>query len=232
MVKEEYSGGRWIMCGRFVLISNLSEVTDVFPVEEISRPLHRSFNISPGTAVSALVRDEKGKLVQFRWGQVPPWAREGKPRREMINARAETVASKPAFRESFLKRRCLVLSNGYYEWKRDGKGKIPYFIHLDGNRLFAFAGIYDRTDGNALPGVALLTTEPAPSIRSIHERMPVILTGGTADQWIGPLEGGGKNLLPLLKPYAGGDLSAYAVSTCVNAPSHDSPACIAPRPGG
>jgi putative SOS response-associated peptidase YedK len=219
------------MCGRFILISDLSEATDAFPVEEISRSLRRSFNIAPGTLVSALVREKDRKLVQLRFGYAPPRAREGKPRREMINARAETVASKPAFRESFLKRRCRVLSTGYYEWKKEREGKIPWFIHLESNRLFAFAGIYDRQDGNTPPGVALLTTEPAPSLRAIHDRMPVILDGAAADRWIGPLQAGGENLLPLLKPYPGKDLSAYAVSPYVNTPGHDSPACIAPLPG-
>jgi putative SOS response-associated peptidase YedK len=220
------------MCGRFVLISDLSGVVEVFPVAEDSIPPRRSFNIAPGSSVSVILREEKQRLVLFPWGYPPPWAGGVSAGKTLINARAETAAVKPAFRKSFLERRCLILSNGYYEWKKEGKTKIPYFIHLEGKRLFAFAGIFNRRDPADVPGVAILTTEPAPAVGPIHDRMPVILTGEAALRWLEPAGGGGDFLQSLLGPYRGKDLAAYPVSRYVNLPAHDSPACIAPLEPG
>lgn len=220
------------MCGRFVLISDLAEVTGAFPVEEVSGTPRRSFNIAPGGPVSVILLDEIRKLVPILWGYPPPWTGGTFSGKMLINARAETAAVKPAFRKSFLERRCLVLSNGYYEWKKEGKTKIPYFIHLAGKRIFAFAGIFNRRPPGDAPGVAILTTGPAPAVERIHDRMPVILTGEAALRWIEPSADGGDFLRSLLGPYRGGDLSAYPVSPYVNLPAHDSPACIDPvEPG-
>ncbi len=216
------------MCGRFILISDLSEITSFLPVAAAEETPRHSYNIAPGTTVTALLREERNRLGRLRWGYLPPWVRNGRPGRELINARGETVTSKPAFREAFLKRRCLVLANGYYEWRREGRRKIPWFIHLEANRLFAFAGIYDRVEEKTLPGVAIITTEPAPAIHDIHNRMPVILVGESAGKWLDLPAAAERDLHSLLKPYPGEDLSAHAVSTFVNAPSHDSPRCIAP----
>lgn len=220
------------MCGRFVLISDLSEVMEAYPVEETSMPPRRSFNIAPASPVSVILREERPLLAIIPWGYPFPWTGSIPPGKTLINARAETAAVKPAFRKSFLERRCLILSNGYYEWKKEGKTKIPYFIHLEGKRLFAFAGIFNRRAPSETPGAAILTTEPAAAVSHIHNRMPVILTGEAALRWIEPAGGGGDLLQSLLGPYRGKDLAAYPVSPYVNLPAHDSPACIAPLEPG
>lgn len=220
------------MCGRFVLISDLTEVMDAYPVEEASMAPRRSFNIAPGSPVSVILRRERPMLAIVPWGYPFPWAGGVSPGKTLINARAETAAVKSAFRKSFLERRCLILSNGYYEWKKEGKTKIPYFIHLEGKRLFAFAGIFNRRDPSETPGVAILTTEPATAVGHIHNRMPVILTGEEGLQWIETAGSGVDSLQSLLKPYGGKDLAAYPVSPYVNLPAHDSPACIIPLEPG
>jgi putative SOS response-associated peptidase YedK len=151
----------------------------------------------------------------------------------MINARAETVAEKPAYRAAFRRRRCLVLADGFYEWQRlDGK-KRPYFIHLRSDRPFAFAGLWEHWQGPAeetLQSCALVTTEANDLMRPIHDRMPVILPEDDYARWLDPSLDAPESLLPLLRPYPSEAMDAYRVSTYVNSPTHDAPLCVQPEP--
>jgi putative SOS response-associated peptidase YedK len=158
----------------------------------------------------------------------------------MINARSETVSEKPAFRSAYKRRRCLVPADGFYEWKKEGVGeggktaKVPYWIHLAQGEPFTFAGLWEKWEGgegDPVYSFTILTTQASPGIREIHPRMPVILSREGGDRWLQP-EASPEELQTLLQPYTGQDLKAYPVSTLVNSPRNDLPACIAPRPEG
>jgi putative SOS response-associated peptidase YedK len=172
----------------------------------------------------------------LRWGLVPSWAKEPELGSRLINARSETVAEKPAFKGAFRRRRCLVPADGYFEWRKDeaekaGRpAKTPYWIHREGRRPLALAGLWEKwepRDGSPLYTFAILTTEAAAAFREIHPRMPVILPQGEWARWLKP-GAVPEELLPMLRPYQGEDLRAYPVSTLVNSPRNDLPACVEP----
>jgi putative SOS response-associated peptidase YedK len=168
----------------------------------------------------------------MHWGLVPSWAKDRWAGSRMINARAETIAQKPAYRAAFRRRRCLVLADGFYEWQRlDGK-KRPYFIHLRSDRPFAFAGLWEHWQGpeEELQSCALVTTEANDLMRPIHDRMPVILPEADYARWLDPSLDEPESLLPLLRSYPSEAMAAYRVSTYVNSPTHDAPACVEREP--
>lgn len=220
------------MCGRFSLGVSTDGLVDQFDIVEGSLDWAPRYNIAPTQDVAAIVAGERGpRIGTLRWGLVPFWADDPAIGNRLINARAESVADKPAFRDAFLARRCLVLADGFYEWQRagDGNAKVPVYIRLPDARPFAFAGLWDRWRGPSderLHTCAIITTAAAPSIRAIHDRMPAILDREEARQWIRsdtPRE----TLLSMLRPYPGA-MSAYPVSTIVNSPDNDSPDCVVP----
>ncbi len=152
----------------------------------------------------------------------------------MINAQAETAATKPAFRAAFRKRRCLILADEFYEWKKEGRHKQPFHIRLRDRRPFAFAGLWehwDKGEGAAIDSCTILTTTPNDLLRSLHHRMAVILAPEAYDLWLDPAIQEVKRLQPLLRPYPAEAMTAYPVSTRVNNPVNDLPECIAPLPG-
>jgi putative SOS response-associated peptidase YedK len=171
---------------------------------------------------------------QFRilqWGLVPSWAKAPGVDADMINARAETAATKPAFRTAFRKRRCLVLADGFYEWSRQGRSKQPFYVRLRDGRAFAFAGLWEHwegTEGEVIESCTLLTTVPNDLIRTFHHRMPVILPHEVYPVWLDPAIEEPDRLQPLLRPYPPEAMTAYPVSPRVNNPANDSPACIEP----
>lgn len=223
------------MCGRYTLsvpLSNLVDVFDISPPEFDYRP---RYNIAPTQEVPVIARDEQGRRMGLlRWGLVPSWAKDPGIGSRMINARSETVARKPAFRSALRHRRCLVPADGFYEWKKVGEGKggrpakTPFWIHHGGGKLFAFAGLWERWqpgNGSPLYTFTILTTEAAPGIRHIHPRMPVILPGPTRSDWLDP-NSDPVNLLESLGDLPAVPLHAHPVSSLVNSPGNDSPACI------
>ena len=149
----------------------------------------------------------------------------------MINARSETVAGKPSFRAAFRRRRCLVLADGFYEWRRMGRKKQPHFIHLVDNRPFAFAGLWESWEGadhSSIESCTILTTEPNDLVRPIHDRMPVILSPASYDSWLDTSAAVGPSLFELLRPYPTDVMAAYPVSSHVNSPSHEDAHCVEP----
>ena len=149
----------------------------------------------------------------------------------MINARAETVAEKPSFRRALQKRRCLVLADGFYEWRKEGKKKTPMYITLKSHEPFGFAGLWETwksPEGEAIHSCTLITTTPNALMESIHNRMPVILPRDAEAQWLDRAIEDPERLLPLLAPYSAADMDAYTVSLAVNSPRNDSPVCIEP----
>lgn len=217
------------MCGRYSLASSPEEILAEFGIGDESAGLGPRYNIAPQTpvAVIGMGREGKKRLGMLRWGLVPWWSKEPAIGARMINARAETLSTKPAFREPFERRRCLILADGFYEWKREGSRKIPMRIRQPDGRPFAFAGIWDRwrdPQGQPLHTCAIVTTAANELLRPIHDRMPVILGRSDREAWLDPTRSP-EQLRPLLRPFDG-PLEAYAVSTIVNVAANDVPECI------
>jgi putative SOS response-associated peptidase YedK len=218
------------MCGRFTLVSPFVAVTEHFHVSATT-DLRPRYNIAPGQNVLCVIRDGGNRLEPLRWGLIPFWAKDPAIGNRLINARAETVAEKPSFRTAFTRRRCLIVADGFYEWRPAGKRKIPVYIFLKSKKPFGFAGLYETwktPEGKELRTCTIITTDANDLIRPIHDRMPVILPGDVEDRWLDPQEGSRERLLSLLKPYPAGEMAAYEVSPVVNNAAHDAPDCILP----
>ncbi|MBN1613197.1 MAG: SOS response-associated peptidase [Deltaproteobacteria bacterium] len=203
------------MCGRFALISDLSDLTDALAVDEVQCEYRPSGNIAPGRDIAAVVFDGRRRLVHLRWGLIPSWARDRQKNRGFINARAETVADKPSFKSAFRKGRCLIAADGFYEWEKQERRKVPHYFQLKGKRPFAFAGLYETwtaPDARQVRTCAIITTEANELIAPIHDRMPVILSRVQQAAWIEP-DGDRSRLLSLLTPYPEQDMIATAAPT-------------------
>ncbi len=221
------------MCGRFTLTSTPELLARRFGLEEPPSELVPRFNIAPNQDVATIRAREDGTRVleMRRWGLVPAWARDPKIGNRMINARSETVSEKPAFREAYRRRRCLVPADGFYEWRKLGKVKQPYRITLADGGPFAFAGLWERwraPDGQAVSSFTIITTEANPLLRPIHDRMPVILDPADYDAWLDTAGVGPDQAARRLRPYPDAGLVAVPVSTRVNSPKNDDAACIVP----
>ncbi|UCF81671.1 MAG: SOS response-associated peptidase [Acidobacteriota bacterium] len=221
------------MCARFTLVTPAGELAEAFDLEEIPS-LEPRYNIAPTQPVAAVRRRESGskrELALLRWGLVPPWVKSLRIGARMINARAETLSQRPAFREAFKHRRCLIPADGFYEWRREGKRKQPFYFRLRGGGLFAFAGLWERWEGqgDAVESCTLLTTDANELLRSFHERMPVILDPKDYEAWLDPGMQGEEKLRPLLmKAYPQDEIASHAVGLRVNSPRNDDPSCIEP----
>ncbi len=177
------------MCGRFAFYSPSEATAALFGVSA-SIAVEPRFNIAPSQYIAAIREtDDAGReLAMFRWGLVPFWAKDPAIGNRMINARAETVAEKPSFRAAYRHRRCLVLADGFYEWKKEGAGKVPHFISLASGEPFAFAGLWEswqsKETEELIQSTTLITTAANDFISTVHHRMPIILQPGTADRWL------------------------------------------------
>ena len=177
------------MCGRFAFYSPSEATAALFGVST-SIAVEPRFNIAPSQYIAGIraTEDAGRELSMFRWGLVPFWAKEPSIGNRMINARAETVAEKPSFRAAYRHRRCLLLADGFYEWKKEGAGKVPYFISLASGAPFAFAGLWEswqsKDSAEVIQSAAVITTAANEFISTIHHRMPVILQADTADRWL------------------------------------------------
>ena len=217
------------MCGRYTLATPPAVLAEHFDVQA-QLNLAPRYNIAP-TQRSPVIRiDADGRdLVPLRWGLIPSWAKDPAIGARMINARAESLTAKPAFRRAFDKQRCLVPADGFYEWKKDGKRKQPYYIRRRDGAPFAFAGLWDRWRDRAHDEVietyTIVTTTPNELVAPLHNRMPVILSPDAYSRWLDPEEPGPPELLALLPD---GELKAFPVSTFVNSPVHDDPLCAKP----
>jgi putative SOS response-associated peptidase YedK len=217
------------MCGRFTLTYSISEVAQAFNVPvPPSLQIAPRYNIAPTQNVVAILPN--GTLDVLRWGLVPSWAKHESIGSKMINARAETLAEKPSFKRLLNSKRCLVVADGFYEWKKEAGGKTPMYITLKNKELFAFAGLWDSwrsPEGEQIRTCTLITTQPNDLVVSIHNRMPVILSAEARQEWLDPALHDEHVLLPLLAPYPAEQMSARAVSRLVNSPQYDSAELIA-----
>jgi putative SOS response-associated peptidase YedK len=221
------------VCGRFTLTSTPEELALRFGLDVPPESSPR-FNIAPGQDVLAVrVSEGRRSADRLRWGLVPPWAESAEVGTRMINARSETAAEKPAFREAFRARRCLLPADGFYEWARWGDVKQPYHITLAGGGLFGFAGLWERwrdPTGAWLDSCAILTTEACPRLRDLHDRMPVILGRDDGERWLDPSVSAPERLRPLLRPLPDAAIRFHPVSLRVNSARVDDADCLARVP--
>jgi putative SOS response-associated peptidase YedK len=221
------------MCGRFSLTLDTAELQDAFPGFSFPEQVVPRFNIAPSQPILAIPNDGSNKADFFRWGLIPAWSKDPSIGSHLINARAETVSEKPAFRSAFRHHRCLIPATGFYEWRPQtgSKTKLPYYIHLKDSAPFAFAGLWEHcisADGSELRTAVIITTAPNSLLQTIHDRMPVILPINAYAQWLNPPVDHVKDILDLLAPYPAEEMQAFPVSTVVNSPENDSAECILP----
>jgi putative SOS response-associated peptidase YedK len=223
------------MCGRFTLTADPDQLREAMPWLEIPSGVKPRYNIAPSQPVAVIPNDGLNKLDFFTWGLIPSWAKDPQIGNRMINARSETLAEKPSFRNAFRRRRCLILADGFYEWKSvigEGKStKIPMYIRLKNGNPFAFAGLWEvwnSIDGSKILSTTIITTNPNELLRDIHNRMPVILPTESYSQWLNPQEVDPQDLQPLLQPYSSDEMVAFPVSRRVNDPAHENPDCVLP----
>ena len=237
------------MCGRFTISEVPGQLSSQFNLTQ-GVTIDPSYNIAPSQMVPVILfgsLDGSGAcilgpgegdmvsmrvLVHLEWGLVPGWAKDPSIGSRMINARAETVAEKPSYRSAFRKRRCLVLADGFYEWKRQGGSRHPYHIRMQDRSLFAFAGLWEHwtgSDGSIVRTCALITTHPNDLVKPLHGRMPVILSQDDYAVWLDPSNQDTTRLKSLLRPYPAAGMTACPVSTRVNNPENDSPDLLDPE---
>ncbi|MBL8796692.1 MAG: SOS response-associated peptidase [Planctomycetia bacterium] len=217
------------MCGRYTRRTPLRVLASLFDCEAPAEMPPR-YNIAPTQPVAAIRRtgDGRREIAAMRWGLVPSWATDVRIGNRLINARSETVATKPAFRAAFQQRRCLIPADSFYEWRQQGKEKQPFLIQQRDGQPLAFAGLWERWQDDKLPPLetcAILTTSANELMKPLHERMPVILAPTDWPRWLDaatpPVEAEA-----LLRPWPDDTLSAMPVSTWVNNPRHDDPRCL------
>ena len=219
------------MCGRFVLNCSTADILKEFAVDKVLAESTPSYNITPSQRVSAIIKDDSNCLVQFQWGLIPSWSKDPSIGSKMINARSETLSEKPSFKSSLKNRRCLILANGFYEWKKEGKYKSPFYIHLKSKKPFGFAGLFDKwisTEGEEIKSCTIITTESNELLKPIHNRMPVIIPKDKVALWLNPTIQNEKQILPVLKQFPSQKMEYYEVSKTVNSPANNSPDCIKP----
>jgi len=221
------------MCGRYTQISSPQKISKEFKVPfNITPKFHPAYNIAPSQPVLALLVENNNQKFDFvNWGLIPSWAKDPAIGNRMINARAETISEKPSYRGPFKHSRCLVIADGFYEWKKGPGASQPYYIRLKSKNPFGFAGLWSHwtsDDGSEIRSCTIITTEADDFMRPIHNRMPVILQEKARGEWLDPHNSDQKTLLSLLGPYPAKEMEAYPISKIVNSPINDLPDCIKP----
>ncbi len=224
--------GGWhtaVMCGRYLMTSPVEAIRQMFRFKE-QLNIAPNYNVAP-THEMPIVRMAAGgedhELVKARWGLIPHWAKDTKSAYSTINARSETAASKPAFRDAFKRRHALIPADAFYEWRRKGKDKEPYLIRLKGGGLFAFAGLWSTwrsPEGEDITSYTIMTTEPNALLATIHNRMPVILARDDHERWLA----NERDSADLLRPYPANDMEAYPVDKRVGNVRNNDAALIEP----
>lgn len=221
------------MCGRYALIINPAEAREDFEGVAFPAKFAPRYNIAPTQPVLAISNDGRRAADFFIWGLIPSWAKDASIGNRLINARGETLAEKPAFRGGYKYKRCLILADGFYEWKSQPgtKTKIPHFIHLKSGKPFAFAGLWDEwhsAEGSSIRSCTIVTTTPNQLMASIHNRMPVILHPKDYAEWLDTAPRAPESLKHLIHEFPAELMEAYPVSTLVNNPANDRAECAVP----
>ena len=226
------------MCGRYTLTLDIQTMLQVLLNRydiELSLPFadyRPRYNIAPGQQIMAVINDGKqNRTGTLHWGLIPSWAKDPSVGYKMINARAETAAEKPAFKSSFQSRRCTILADGFYEWKKEKDKKVPMRVKLKQDRLFALAGLWaswKSPKGESIYSCTIITTTPNDLLEDLHHRMPVILPAESEKIWLDPSIEDTDLLKSLLTPYPSHEMEVYEVSPRVNSWQNDTPDCILP----
>ncbi len=218
------------MCGRFSLTTAEEILNERFRLAGGAEPYVARYNCAPTQMLAVVSNAEPHKISYYKWGLVPFWAKDLSIGNKLINARAETILEKPAFRNAFRARRCLVLSNGFFEWKKSEKLKIPYYITLKNHEPFAMAGIWEIWEtpgGERIHSFSIITTAANDLMKPLHDRMPVILNPDDESDWINRDHSTGPS--HLLKPYPSNLMKATRISVLVNSPYNDNPDILVPQ---
>jgi putative SOS response-associated peptidase YedK len=220
------------MCGRFTLTTDAKKLAEAFEEFEPPQEISPRYNIAPSQPIAVVANNGQHRVEFFKWGLVPSWAKDPAIGNRMINARGETLAEKPSFKTAYRRRRCLILADGFYEWRRNpDKSKTPIYVQLESREPFAFAGLWEAWHSPAddtILSCTIITTEPNDFMANIHNRMPVILPRHSFARWLEQAEQSADKLNDLLAPYPAEEMTAYPVSTVVNNPRNDTPECIIP----
>ena len=222
------------MCGRYRLSRRKQLIAEYFETgNEVD--WEPRYNIAPSQQVGIIRQDPERPERYFalaRWGLIPSWASDASIGSKTINARSETVLTKPAFRDAFSSRRCLLPADGFFEWRRSGREKQPFHFGMQDDSLFAFAGLWDRwrdPAGDVVESCSILTTTPNSLLANIHDRMPVILRQENYDLWLDAGFKDVKALAEVLVPFEAAQMRCFPVSTRINAVTNDDPDCVVPR---
>ena len=220
------------MCGRFVQITPIPKLVKRFKVRRLT-PVDKGpcYNVAPTHQILIVNNEGERQLIQARWGLVPSWAKDPSIGNHMINARAETVARKPAFRHALETRRCLIIADGFFEWKKEGNRKLPMYLRLSSGKVFAFAGPYNiwtSPAGETMYTCTIVTTEANGLVKPFHDRMPAILPKNEEDLWLDPNVRDKEELLTLLRPYDADEMETWEVTPKMNRPEHDAAENIKP----
>lgn len=218
------------MCGRFSLATDQNAIEDQFQLI-INEELTYRYNIAPSQDVFVIGSNGHDRVAtSMRWGLVPPWSKDVKIGHKMINARSESIEQKVSFKDPFRQKRCLIISDGFYEWKKTESGKQPYRFVMKDRRPFAFAGLWECWNKGSEPlfTCTILTTTSNEVTKDVHDRMPVILPTDTYDTWLDRKEDNIEHLKSLLVPYDAQFMNLYPVSTLVNSPKNDQKECLEP----
>lgn len=210
------------MCGRFQLSVKGKHISERFNVEVFDEKYSPNYNCAPSQKLPVITNFEPEKLNYFKWGLVPFWSKDPSIGFKLINARSESIEEKPAFKTAFSQRRCLIPANGFYEWKKQGKHKIPFRIFLKTEEIFAIAGIWETwidAEDKPLSSFSIITTAPNSLMKDIHNRMPVILNKNDEQAWL--FEKDEIHLKKLLQPFDNKKMEAYEVSDKVNFPGNN-----------
>ena len=221
------------MCGRFTLTIDPLHLQQAFPWAEVPDDLSPRYNIAPSQPVAVIANTGDNRVTMYKWGLIPSWSKDPSIGDRMINARAESLAEKPSFKNAYRRRRCLILSDGFYEWKQnpDLKSKQPMYIRMKNANAFAFAGLWEiwhSPDGSEVRSCTIITTSPNSLLELIHNRMPVILPPDAYPRWLETEDRQPAQLNDLLVPYPASEMVTYAVSKMVNRPEYESPELVRP----
>jgi putative SOS response-associated peptidase YedK len=221
------------MCGRFTLTIDPGDLREELDLGPIVADWHPRYNIAPTQPLAVVIDAVQRQVEAYRWGLVPGWAKDLEFGSRLINARSETLAEKPSFKNAFARRRCLILADGFFEWKKPGlpsERKVPYYIRMATGKPFTFAGLWESWKspaGEEIRTCTIITCGPNERVAAIHDRMPVILPGEVRWKWLNPAA----NLVELgqmLAPFPADQMVAYPVGSAVNSPGNDSPVCVQP----